>query len=319
MTTRMGRCWRRGGFTLVEMLTTIAIIAIVLALIVPAISLVQKTAVNVKQKTQFHTVGIALEGFRSDFGDYPPSKSETSGPAFGYCGAQKLAEAIVGWDGFGVHPLSQFLPSGRTLAGEEVYNVNTGITWANSYTETADENRKARKGPYLELESANAVRISDLYDSRYPRPDNPDTFVLSDMFGKVKHLRTQKNTGMPILYFKANINGLEHNVTTAQVEQTGGAMTRRVVYNVYDNEPIFKERPPFDRRLQHWPNDRVAVPPRTVGQTFYDRTLNPNFPGPPATVDPPRPYRSESFILLSAGPDGLYGTADDVYNFDTEK
>jgi len=31
---------------------------------------------------------------------------------------------------------------------------------------------------------------------------------------------------------------------------------------------------------------------------------------------PPRPYRSDSFILLSAGPDGLYGTGDDVFNFD---
>ncbi len=28
-----------------------------------------------------------------------------------------------------------------------------------------------------------------------------------------------------------------------------------------------------------------------------------------------RPYRSDSFILLSAGFDGEYGTRDDVYNF----
>ncbi|MCD6392289.1 MAG: hypothetical protein J7M40_02145, partial [Planctomycetes bacterium] len=47
---------------------------------------------------------------------------------------------------------------------------------------------------------------------------------------------------------------------------------------------------------------------------FYDRTANPNFPGPPR-----RPYRSESFILHSAGRDGLYGTVDDVYNFDSEQ
>ena len=48
-------------------------------------------------------------------------------------------------------------------------------------------------------------------------------------------------------------------------------------------------------------------------------TTNPNFLGDPvAPYHGRQPYRSESFILLSAGPDGLYGTADDVYNFDTE-
>jgi hypothetical protein len=30
----------------------------------------------------------------------------------------------------------------------------------------------------------------------------------------------------------------------------------------------------------------------------------------------PRPYRRDSYILISAGYDGLYGTADDVLNFE---
>ena len=29
-----------------------------------------------------------------------------------------------------------------------------------------------------------------------------------------------------------------------------------------------------------------------------------------------KPYNEDTFILLSAGKDGLYGTADDVFNFD---
>ncbi len=29
----------------------------------------------------------------------------------------------------------------------------------------------------------------------------------------------------------------------------------------------------------------------------------------------PRPHNEDSYILLSAGWDGLYGTSDDVYNF----
>jgi len=31
-----------------------------------------------------------------------------------------------------------------------------------------------------------------------------------------------------------------------------------------------------------------------------------------------RPYRTGSFILISAGKDGLYGTDDDIFNFNKE-
>ena len=31
---------------------------------------------------------------------------------------------------------------------------------------------------------------------------------------------------------------------------------------------------------------------------------------------PAQPYKPSSYILISAGKDGLYGTADDVFNFD---
>jgi hypothetical protein len=33
------------------------------------------------------------------------------------------------------------------------------------------------------------------------------------------------------------------------------------------------------------------------------------------TVDIKRPYRAQSYILISAGKDGLYGTSDDITNF----
>jgi len=31
------------------------------------------------------------------------------------------------------------------------------------------------------------------------------------------------------------------------------------------------------------------------------------------------PHNAETFILLSAGPDGLFGTEDDIANFPTNK
>ena len=36
----------------------------------------------------------------------------------------------------------------------------------------------------------------------------------------------------------------------------------------------------------------------------------------PEIRDQKKPYRADMFILISAGKDGLYGTADDIANFE---
>lgn len=64
---------KKRGFTLVEMLTTITIIAILIALLVPSLSLVRRMSKETAQKSQFATIDMALDAFKSDYGDYPPS------------------------------------------------------------------------------------------------------------------------------------------------------------------------------------------------------------------------------------------------------
>jgi hypothetical protein len=44
-------------------------------------------------------------------------------------------------------------------------------------------------------------------------------------------------------------------------------------------------------------------------RAFYDLIRNTKVPGGD------KPYRQDSYILLSAGFDGEYGTSDDVFNF----
>ena len=80
-----------GGFTLIELLTTMAVIGILLGLLIPALNQVSKMATKVKQKAQFHAIGTALEAFRNDYGDYPPSAWDAQ---YGnYSASQRLAEA----------------------------------------------------------------------------------------------------------------------------------------------------------------------------------------------------------------------------------
>ena len=292
------------GFTLVEILTTIAIISILLGFLIPALSMIQKSAVTAKQKAQFHGIEIALEAFSTDTGDYPPSAHDTV--TYGnYSASQRLAEAMVGQDGFGFHQDSGFYESGEDVTGLSLYMTHPDYNTDYPTQSDIDDNIAVRKGPYLELENANAVKLSSLYGSgNYG--SLVDTFVLADMFKISKNAATGKLTGSPILYYRANRGKTKHDIASANIDP----IVNQCTYNAYDsvgsafvnNDSIADLVPLSTKSGVH--------PLRSDLDMFYKQTLNPNF------TSPARPYRSESFILQSAGPDSLYGTPDDVFNFE---
>lgn len=291
---------KRNGFTLVELLTAMAVVGILLALLIPALSAVQTKAAVIRQKAQFHTIGLGLEAFRNDTGDYPPSAYNTT--AYGnYTASQRLAEALVGRDGLGFHPDSRFHANGEDSAGKSLY-MNHADFEADYPTQPGkDANLTTRKGPYLELESANAVTPNAIYATPgILAPTKDDSFVLADMFSSVKHRLTGKQIGMPILYYRADKTKVLHDPT----------VPNNSTYNVYDSTGpmnaggIATIPAPGSGSFHPLINDY---------STFYNATANPNF------TNPQRPYRAESFILHSAGHDGLYGTGDDVFNFDSGK
>ena len=61
--------------------------------------------------------------------------------------------------------------------------------------------------------------------------------------------------------------------------------------------------------LQYTGGSRFAEFIRSVRATTYDTTVN------PPTILVPRAVKADRFILLSAGKDGIFGTLDDVANF----
>lgn len=304
------------GFTLAEMLTTLAIIGVLLALLIPALSMVEKKAKTVKQRAQFHAIEVGLEAFRSDWGDYPPSEWSTaygdlSGNSPYTCASQRLAEALIGRDGLGFHPLSQFRAGGRAdLDGDSsidpvtdpqtLYSPETGFTSSTgTVSQTGPENRAARKGPYLELETANATMLSNYYNLSGILDD---TYVLADAFAK-KMTRSGLELGMPILYYRAHTD----RIGNSPIRADWPTNTYDLNDSYCNGAGLIFKNVPFQSTSRYHPLHDCDD--EEVANRFYGRILNPNF------TSPARPYRANSFLLHSAGPDGLYGSPDDMFNF----
>lgn len=81
----------RLGFTLIELLVVIGIIALLVGLLLPTLSRVRSNARTARTLADLQAIATALEVYKSDLGDYPPSTG-----ASGISGGEVLAWALVG-------------------------------------------------------------------------------------------------------------------------------------------------------------------------------------------------------------------------------
>ncbi len=319
------------GFTIVELLTVMAVIAVLIGLLIPALGMVKDKAKEIQQKAQFHSIDVGVELFKSDFGSYPESNDNNvdtqSSPQHPidsnpYCGANKLAEAMVGMDYVGFHPSSDFRADGLAEVNLDTVPATTGVVEVYSADadtanwQTAMENIEARKGPYMELETANAFTMEEVYTNDpgifNNGPTNaPYALVLCDVYAKKRGGLGGKKTGTPILYYRARTQYVEQDMNGMTVVDTSGRTITDADNDIYfyeDNDALLGLGMPDD-----------AVPFTLTGgslaeaqQNFQDMIVNEQV----QTVL--KPYRADSFILVSAGKDGDFGTADDLFNFDKE-
>jgi prepilin-type N-terminal cleavage/methylation domain-containing protein len=66
----------RGGFTLVELLVVMGIIALLVSLLFPAVTGVMVAVRRAATANVINTLGVALDAFRIDWGVYPPSDNK---------------------------------------------------------------------------------------------------------------------------------------------------------------------------------------------------------------------------------------------------
>jgi type II secretory pathway pseudopilin PulG len=286
---------KKRAFTIVELLTVMSIIVVLIGLLVPALNKARRYALYVKQKAQLRSMDAAIELFNNELGGYPNSGALDS-DGMAYCGAMKLCEALMGQDLLGMHANSLFRRNGLDATNIMLYpaNIDTLATPIRS------ANLTARKGPYLQAENANAWRMQDIYGTSIGQ-FLPGSRVLCDVYER--QMASGEKTGMPILYYKADTANSFHDpnrVSLMTRPDNGGN-----IYSYYDNLDLINLGKPWQQGGSSSTPHRLADPIRFYRNTQSDKITT-------AT----RPFRPEEYILISAGWDNEYGTADDIYNFD---
>ncbi|MHC4721618.1 MAG: type II secretion system protein [Planctomycetota bacterium] len=328
----MGQSTKRflgeSGFSLIELLVVISIIVMLIAMLSTGIQAVKKHATNLRQKSNFHAIEVGLELFQKDYDDYPPSemidKKSDGSPGLKVCGAQHLAEALVGRD------MKGFDPESNWYAPEEDETIYANVQDKGSTPEDEAASRARRWKLFIELKKMGAFVMHDLYDNYdqdakgvystddYTEIESFRAPVITDIFRQKKITRPDPPyegrsewVGTPILYYKANSSS---RLFKKIPESTDGPDEfDKWIYNYEDNRAIINLGKVKDPTVMHHFNEGYIYTEDTQQRDgidlFYKTITNPK-------VNYDKPFNAATFILISAGYDGIYGTSDDITSFD---
>lgn len=109
MTTCLPNLKRRArdGFTLIELLAVIAVIGILMAILIPSVGMVRRSAAKSKTRSQFAQYATAYEAFYGEMGYYPSMGA--SGSEFDLKGNNAVfIETLSGFSADGGNPTSAY-------------------------------------------------------------------------------------------------------------------------------------------------------------------------------------------------------------------
>jgi prepilin-type N-terminal cleavage/methylation domain-containing protein len=347
---------RRSGFTLVELLTVVGIIALLIGILIPALQKARTQAKKGTVQAEIKAISDGLEMFRNDFGKYPdsttqlkisgawqnkmdplkdfPSLTNLHYEAEPLSGAHWLARAMVGPDMQGLDSQGLTLRDRTEIvlnSASPAQLVPAGSTPGTGVSLDAFQTaRMERKSPYVENANKMVRRDDDGLFGQGNSPDHKSTgrLVFFDVFDS------------PVLYYKANPRAPRpfcRDGADADANNAG-------VYNFQDNARITGSVGPTTTNplasdstawafVEGVPNHAIGRYAGTAGTTtsytnadlelkysfinyIHDHNVDSmNTAATTATPPPRTAVNPDTFILMTAGPDGRFGTDDDVANF----
>jgi prepilin-type N-terminal cleavage/methylation domain-containing protein len=344
----------RNAFTIVELLVVIGIIGILIAILLPSLSAVGIQGKKTQTAALMTSISAGLEAYRNSTGEpYPPSRSDgTPNAQRGHLtvvdpyfpsggverrdvtGATMLVWAMAGADLLGTAGFRDIDGTNQWSDDTHTSSVAGDGAGADGLYALDDTNNLAalrrRHGPFVDVNKGQITTMGDFqadvmqdYDGMLPTGGDNGGLV----YFQKQHV-FRDGFGFPVLYYRA-AKGAPTMVT--QIDGVG--VDQIGIYTQADNalftgghNSLFTGTPfglDLGAGLSHeleysggalppqFDDDGDDVPdveesdPDSFAEFILDRSV---------TVRN-TPVNADSYILISAGPDALWGTEDDITNF----
>lgn len=290
---------RRTAFTLVELLTVIAIICILIAILLPTVGKVRLQALQAHTLQQINSIQAALEQYKQDQGAYPGPLPNS---AFGTTGI-----ATAGGTSTGTMTMTE---NGYVAlwGGWEPSNL-TGVPTPGKYdaqfvgngpmTFTVNVNKRVRKSPFIDPAPGNLT----------PFQANGKDWAANGITGvsdsNVPEFMDRFQDPRPIIYLRANVGAT--NIYPGY-PAAGSAQYDTNWLSPYKKPPPDPANPNKGdfiaaQMTTDFPS-RTASNGSTIPAGMQAYFTNPSIAGVARGQN--------AYILISAGIDGFYGTKDDL-------
>ncbi|MFW6154097.1 MAG: type II secretion system protein [Planctomycetota bacterium] len=289
---------RGGGFTLIEVLVVVGIIAVLAAILLPALNAAQDLAYESATRTRVMALDRACETFKQDHGAYPGLNRWPVGGAPQQSLLEHMNDGILSGSQVLAMCLMDFYVD---TTADHSDGAETGWMPMSKYLEDNGDPRPAKyymdpTGDIIDLPKPDEIELvdSDTLKRRYPvtgRDGIPRFGTLLDAWPVNKYRPRRFPVGydkaMPILYF------------VARPGQAGVTRTYQATHNLGQGGTDAYD---------------TAYPVADAGtlREFYTKIMR---SGDDPTDSTSVPYKRDSFILIAPGKDREWFTGDDITNF----
>lgn len=335
------------AFTLIELMVVIAIIGLLVGALLPAFSAVRTSARNTQTAAQLSALDAGINLFQTEFGNAPPPSASdnrtdrqliknpkenqvaplpNNGGAsdIRISGAQLLVHALIGADGLGTPGFKDFNRDGTWW--DDTHDKGNATPYGAYGIETATgQERRPRypdAGGYVDDKTkAKAKSFSDLGDNGvilnldctphiacdeavfvdswdhpilYYKSSRSSRRMVADASGPVAGIYRQEDNGV--------ITGTANGTMDLEGLDFGPGRINSSVDYFHAIADAFSPPPDEDVR-----NIADGLPP-------YEYSFA-RFIIDPSVKVRPTPVKPKSYLMISAGPDGFYGTNDDITNW----
>jgi prepilin-type N-terminal cleavage/methylation domain-containing protein len=274
---------RRRGFTLVELMVVIGIIALIAAAIAPIANRAYATAKRASLRADLEVIANAIDAYQNDYGDIPRPDSHTATPFQG--------GVILNWALVAPGPAVYSGSSAQKFTGDGADGIGFRVRGTTGKI----------LGPYL---PDGKFRFGTLSDSTNPLRVNPPSSGIYDDSATFIGDRD----GNAILYYPRKLK-----VVVTSLNTYFGALSSSPAYVANDNDPGFA--------VLGVGHPMAGITRTGTGNPWALQQFQLQLPGviADASGNPTLPDLSKAttlpYLLWDAGPDGQFCTPDDVTNF----